>query len=280
MNTDPGPLPRTRCGVVGSPIAHSLSPVLHRAAYAHLGLDWRYERHEVTESGLRAFVDGLEASWRGLSLTMPLKHEAVRVASDVSDLVRLVGAANTLVLDGDRRYADNTDVPGLAAALREGGVGDVDRATVLGGGATAASAVAALAGIAGRVDVVVRDPSRAAGVMRLADAVGLSCTVVPWPEAPAALQAPLVVATTPKGAADALASEVPTAPGVLFDVLYDPWPTPLAGAWAVAGGRVLGGLDLLVHQAVLQVELMTGAPVPVSVLRSALRDHESVGGGA
>lgn len=262
--------------MLGSPIAHSLSPRLHRAAYAHLGLDWEYERHEVTEPALRGFVDGLDASWRGLSLTMPLKHEAVRLATDVSDLARRVGAANTLVLDGPHRYADNTDVPGLAAALRERGVGRVERASVLGGGATAASALAALAGIAGHVDVVVRDPARAGAVVRLADAVQLPCDVVPWGDAGAALAAPLVVATTPKGAADALAANVPPSPGVLFEVLYDPWPTPLAAAWAAAGGVVLGGLDLLVHQAVLQVELMTGSAVPVAVLRSAL----SVGGAA
>jgi shikimate dehydrogenase len=280
VSTDAGPLPPTRCAVVGSPIAHSLSPVLHRAAYAHLGLDWVYERHEIAESGLRAFVDGLDGSWRGLSLTMPLKHEAVRLATEVSDLARRVGAANTLVFDGPRRFADNTDVPGLAAALRERGVERVEHATVLGGGATAASAVAALAGIAGRVEVVVREPARAAGVARVADAAGLACTLVPWTDAPAALRAPLVVATTPKGAADGLAASVPPGPGVLFDVLYDPWPTPLAAAWTAAGGRVLGGLDLLVHQAVLQVELMTGAQVPVAVLRAALGERGAVGGPA
>jgi shikimate dehydrogenase len=260
----------TRCGVAGSPIAHSLSPVLHRAAYAHLGLDWVYERHEVRDDGLAGFLDGLDGTWRGVSLTMPLKHEAVRLATEVSELARQVGAANTLLLGGPRRYAENTDVPGLVEALRERGVEAVGRATVLGGGATAASAVAALAGIAGRVEVVVRNPDRAAGVLQVADAVGVACQCLPWSDAARALTAPLVVATTPKGAADALSASVPAAPGVLFDVLYDPGPTPHAAAWGAAGGRVLGGLDLLVHQAVLQVELMTGAAVPVDVLRRAL----------
>lgn len=268
----------TRCGVAGSPIAHSLSPRLHRAAYAHLALDWEYDRHEVAEDDLRVFLDGLDASWRGLSLTMPLKHEALRLATGVSELARRVGAANTLVFEAGQRYADNTDVPGMVAALHERGVVRVAGATVLGGGATAASAVAALAGIAGRVDVVVRDPARAGGVLQVADAVGLRCAVVPWRDAAGALTAPLVVATTPKGAADALAGLVPGAPGVLFDVLYDPWPTPLAAAWTAAGGRVLGGLDLLVHQAVLQVGLMTGHAVPVDVLRRALPAPGSVGG--
>jgi shikimate 5-dehydrogenase len=244
--------------------------VLHRAAYSHLGLDWEYERHEVSETRLGAFLDGLDGTWRGLSLTMPLKHEAVRLATDVSPLARRVGAANTLLLDRGRRYAENTDVPGLVEALRERGVEKADHATVVGGGATAASAVAALAGFAGRVEVVVRNPDRAAEVLGVADAVGVACRVVPWSDAVGALAAPLVVATTPKGAADALSASVPAEPGVLFDVLYDPWPTPLAAAWGGAGGTVLGGLDLLVHQAVLQVELMTGAAVPVGVLRRAL----------
>jgi shikimate dehydrogenase len=260
----------TRCGVAGSPIAHSLSPALHRAAYAHLGLDWEYERHEVPQHQLRAFLDGLDRTWRGLSLTMPLKHEAVRLATDVSALAVRVGAANTLLLDRGRRYAENTDVPGLVQALRERGVEAVHRATVLGGGATAASAVAALAGIAGRVEVAVRNPDSAAGVLQVADGFGVACRVLPWSDAAGVLAAPLVVATTPKGAADALSASVPATPGVLFDVLYDPWPTALAAAWAEAGGTVLGGLDLLVHQAVLQVELMTDSAVPVDVLRRAL----------
>jgi shikimate dehydrogenase len=264
----------TRCGVAGSPIGHSLSPALHRAAYAHLGLDWSYDRHEVGERDLEAFLDGLDGSWRGLSLTMPLKHEALRLATRRSALAERVGAANTLVFGpGGERAADNTDVPGMIAALRESGVGTVPRAVVLGGGATGASAVAALAELTGAVTVAVRDPARAAGVRGVADAAGVSLDVVTWDELDAALAAPLVVSTVPKGAADALAAAVPATPGVLFDVLYDPWPTPLAAAWAAAGGAVLGGLDLLVHQAVLQVELMTGRTVPVEVLRAAVPRH-------
>jgi shikimate dehydrogenase len=127
------------------------------------------------------------------------------------------------------------------------------------------------------VEVVVRNPERAGGLLQVADAAGVGCRVLPWSEAAGALAAPLVVATTPKGTADALAASVPATPGVLFDVLYDPWPTPLAAAWGAAGGSVLGGLDLLVHQAVLQVELMTGSSVPVDVLRRALPENGRVG---
>jgi shikimate dehydrogenase len=259
-----------RCAVLGAPIAHSLSPALHRAAYAHLGLDWRYDAVEVTEPELSAFVAGLDATWRGLSLTMPLKGQAVAVADRADPLVQVVGAANTLVRTDDGAWvASNTDVPGIAAALAEVGVAQVGSATVLGGGSTAASALAALAGISRDVVVCVRSPARAGGLHRVASAVGIGLQVVAWDDAAAHLPAPLVVATTPTGAADALAAFVPDAPGALLDVVYDPWPTPLAQAWAAAGGTVRSGLDLLAHQAVLQVRLMTGQDVPVEVLRTA-----------
>ena len=93
-----------RCAVLGDPIAHSLSPALHRAGYAAVGLDWTYDAHRVAAGGLSEFVRGLDASWRGLSLTMPLKREALELASEASPIARLAGAANTLLLvDGALR---------------------------------------------------------------------------------------------------------------------------------------------------------------------------------
>jgi len=256
--------------VLGSPIAHSLSPTLHRAAYAWLGLRWSYTAVEVTEPELAAFVDSLDESWRGLSLTMPLKRVAVEVATDVAELVGTVGVANTLVLDGERRTAHNTDVGGMRSAMAAAGLGRVERATVIGGGATAATAVAAVAGLADSVVACVRSPRRASALAAVAERVGVTLHVAGWGETPAHLGAPLVVSTTPVGSTDAMAGSVPVGPGLLFDVVYDPWPTRLAAEWSAAGGAVLGGLDLLVHQAVGQVELMTGRSVPVSVLRDAV----------
>ena len=259
-----------RCAVLGSPVAHSLSPALHRAAYRHLGLDWQYEAIRVEEDELAGFLAARGREWRGLSITMPLKARAARLAERAEPLVRTVGAANTLVRAEDGVWEGwNTDVPGLVGALAEVDVTRVDAATVLGGGSTAASAVAALAGVAGRVVVCVRTPARAAALGPVAAAVGLPIEVVGWDEAAARLAAPLVVVTTPAGAADVWAGSVPAVPGLLLDVVYHPWPTVLAAAWAAAGGRVLGGLDLLVHQAALQVRLMTGRDVPVLVLREA-----------
>ncbi|MBT2385983.1 shikimate dehydrogenase [Streptomyces sp. ISL-11] len=264
---------RHRAAVLGSPIAHSLSPVLHRAAYAELGLgEWTYDRFEVDEAALPGFLDGLDAAWAGLSLTMPLKRAVIPLLDSVSDTAASVEAVNTVVLTGDgRRVGDNTDIPGIAAALRERGVEKVASAAVLGAGATASSALAALARIcAGEVTVYVRSAERAAEMREWGERLGVSVRTADWSRAAEALVAPLVIATTPAGATDALADAVPQRPGTLFDVLYEPWPTPLAAAWAARGGAVLGGLDLLVHQAVLQVELMTGrAPAPLAAMRAA-----------
>ncbi|MEV5239413.1 shikimate dehydrogenase [Streptomyces cinnamoneus] len=262
-----------RAAVLGSPIAHSLSPVLHRAAYAELSLgEWTYDRFEVDEAALPAFLDGLDPSWAGLSLTMPLKRAVIPLLDSVSATARSVEAVNTVVFTDDgRRLGDNTDIPGIEAALRERGVERVDTAAVLGAGATASSALAALARICtGEVTAYVRSAERAAEMRQWGERLGVAVRTADWSRAAEALAAPLVIATTPAGATDALAGAVPERPGTLFDVLYEPWPTPLAAAWAQRGGTVLGGLDLLVHQAVLQVEQMTGrAPAPLAAMRAA-----------
>ncbi|MFC8174728.1 shikimate dehydrogenase [Streptomyces sp. NPDC057235] len=262
-----------RAAVLGSPIAHSLSPVLHRAAYAELGLhDWSYERFEIDEAALPGFVDGLDGSWAGLSLTMPLKRAVIPLLDGISDTAASVEAVNTVVLHEDgRRTGDNTDIPGMIAALRERGVEKVEAASVLGAGATASSALAALARVcAGPVTAYVRSEARAEEMRGWGERLGVDVRTADWDRAAEALDAPLVIATTPAGTTNALAAAVPDAVGTLFDVLYDPWPTPLAAAWSDRGGKVVGGLDLLVHQAVLQVELMTGrAPAPLAAMRAA-----------
>ncbi|MDT3399203.1 shikimate dehydrogenase [Streptomyces sp. B1866] len=264
---------RRRAAVLGSPIAHSLSPVLHRAAYAALDLsDWRYDRFEVDEAALPGFLARLDpAEWAGLSLTMPLKRAVLPLLDEVGGSAAAVEAANTVVFTGaGRRTGDNTDIPGMVAALAERGVTRVPAAAVLGAGATASSALAALARVCdGEVTAYVRGPARAAEMLRWGRRLGVAVRTADWSAAAEALRAPLVVATTPAGAADALAGYVPDRPGTLFDVLYDPWPTPLAAAWAARGGAVVGGLDLLVHQAALQVELMTGRPAPLAAMRAA-----------
>ncbi|MFD4728131.1 shikimate dehydrogenase [Streptomyces seoulensis] len=262
-----------RAAVLGKPIAHSLSPVLHRAAYAELGLgDWSYDRFEVDEAGLAGFFAGLGPEWAGLSLTMPLKRAVMPLLDEVSETAALVDAVNTVVFTEDgRKTGDNTDIPGMVAALREHGIEEVESAAVLGAGATASSALAALARICpGEVVVYVRSAARAAEMREWGERLDVDVRTADWADAAEALHAPLVIATTPAGTADALASAVPERPATLFDVLYDPWPTELAARWSMFGGAVVGGLDLLVHQAVLQVERMTGrAPAPLEAMRRA-----------
>ncbi|MEU6415736.1 shikimate dehydrogenase [Streptomyces spiralis] len=262
-----------RAAVLGSPIAHSLSPVLHRAAYEELGLvDWSYDRFEVDEEGLPAFFDGLGPEWAGLSLTMPLKRAVIPLLDGISDTAASVEAVNTVVLTEDgRRTGDNTDIPGMVAALREHGIEQVESAAILGAGATASSALAALARVCtGEVVAYVRSEARATEMRQWGERLGVEVRTAHWSDAEHALRAPLVIATTPAGTTDPLATAVPERPATLFDVLYDPWPTALAARWSMAGGAVVSGLDLLVHQAVLQVEQMTGrAPAPLDAMRRA-----------
>ncbi|PKW06583.1 shikimate dehydrogenase [Streptomyces sp. 1222.5] len=262
-----------RAAVLGSPVAHSLSPVLHRAAYDELGLaDWSYDRFEVDEAALPGFFEELGPEWAGLSLTMPLKRAVIPLLDGISDTAASVDAVNTVVLTDDgRRLGDNTDIPGMVAALREHGIEEVGSAAILGAGATASSALAALARICtGEIVAYVRSEARAAEMREWGERLDVDVRTADWADAAEALRAPLVIATTPAGTTDALAAAVPERPTTLFDVLYDPWPTELAARWSMFGGAVVSGLDLLVHQAVLQVEQMTGrSPAPLEAMRHA-----------
>jgi shikimate dehydrogenase len=262
----------TRCAVLGSPIEHSLSPTLHRAAYAEMGLDWSYDAVEVTEGSLAGFLAGLDGSWRGLSLTMPLKRAVVPLLDELSPGAQQGRAANTVLLDGGQRVGHNTDIPGAAAALTERHPEPLRSATVLGGGATAASVLLALADLGcERASLVVRDPERA----------GETLDVVRSLARPPVLEV-LRLGTEPVPDADVLVSTIPAAAqdrwviallertALLFEVLYDPWPTPLVAVARTSGLPVVSGLDLLVHQAALQVVLMTGVEgAPLAVMRAA-----------
>lgn len=261
--------------MLGSPIAHSLSPVLHAAAYRALGLgDWTYRAVECDEAALPQVLRDLEAEGlAGVSLTMPLKRAVLPLLARVERLAADVGAANTVLFGGviGDWWGANTDVPGFVTALRGAGVARVRRCAVLGAGATATSALAALAELrVAAVDVFARRPDAAGALVDAAARFGVDVVVRPWAEAGDAAGAELIVATTPAGATDEFAGELPASlRGVLFDVVYSPWPTRLAAAWRDRGGTVIGGLELLVEQAALQVKLMTGLEPPVAAMRAA-----------
>jgi shikimate dehydrogenase len=262
-----------RAAVLGKPIAHSLSPVLHTAGYAAAGLaGWTYTAVECAESELAGFVAGLGPQWAGLSLTMPLKEVALQVAGTVSPLALALGAANTLVPGPTGWYADNTDAPGMVDALRAAGTPDGVAVAILGGGGTARAALAAARELRARsVTVYVRRPVAGDELRPVAAALGVPLAVAPWSLAAGACHDDdLVVSTVPKGGADHLAGADWRPGGVLFDVVYDPWPTPVAAAATRAGCRVVSGLDLLLTQGARQFELYTGVPAPVAEMRAAL----------
>ena len=269
-----GPASGRRCAVLGHPITHSLSPTLHRAAYAELELDWSFDAIDVTAEQLADFVTSAAAPpWRGLALTMPLKRAALPLLDRVDDRVRLVGAANTLLWEPDgSRSGANTDVPGVIAALGEADASVADRgsAVVLGAGATAAAAVAALAELGlERVTLRARDAERAEPTRLVAEECGLAAQVedldAPW------VGADVLVSTVPAAVAVGVVPDAgwrSARPAVVLDTTYDPWPSPLLVRAEGAGARVVTGVDLLVHQAVEQIALMTGRRVDAAWLGS------------
>ena len=261
-----------KAAVLGSPIAHSLSPALHRAAYAGLGLDgWSYEAVECGEAGLAGLLAGCGPEWAGLSLTMPLKRAVLPLLDRTDPVAAATGGANTVVFSGGARHGYNTDVAGLVAALAGAGLGDAPAgALILGAGATACSALAALRELGLReATAAVRDPARAQGLLAAASRLGMRVELSAFGSD---VGAELLISTLPAGAADFYAERLRgTAhpPAMIMDVVYHPWPTPLATAASQAGSVVVGGFELLLHQAARQVELMTGQQAPVQAMRDA-----------
>jgi shikimate dehydrogenase len=258
-----------RAAVLGSPIAHSLSPALHRAAYGALGLDWVYDAIEVTEEQLPAFMAGLDETWAGLSLTMPLKAAVIPLLDQVDETAARINAVNTVIPGASGWHGVNTDVFGIVRALRERGVATPVTASVLGGGATARSAIAALAELkVSHVSVIARRPDAAAAIVDLAQALGLTAVAVSFEPSAPPMGVDVVISTLPGEAASGWAAVVGAATGVLLEAAYHPWPTPLAAAWP--NSSIASGRDMLLWQAVRQVELMTGLTAPVSAMASAL----------
>jgi shikimate dehydrogenase len=272
-------VPPRSAAVLGKPVGHSLSPVLHRAAYRALGLTgWRYTAIECDEPELAGVLARSDGDVVGYSCTMPLKRQVLRVASSASSEASAIGAGNTLLRTAAGWHADNTDWIGIRDALAAASVPVPGRVAVLGAGGTAQAALAALAAApphdAGRrqVSVLVREPSRAADLLATARRLALPVTVAPLADPEPWLAADLVIATLPAGAADGCAGWAFRAEQALLDVVYSPWPTPLAAAFAAAGAPVVSGAAMLLYQAARQVELMTGSAAPVEAMRAALRE--------
>ena len=259
-----------KAAVLGSPIAHSKSPQLHLAAYRALGLtDWTYERIECGADELPGVVGGFGPEWVGVSVTMPGKFAALHFADERTDRAELVGSANTLLRTPRGWRADNTDIDGVMGALGAA----TDRAVVSGSGGTAPAAIVALAELGvGDITVVARNPDKAARLVELATRVGAAarfCDLDGGAVADRVTGAGVLVSTLPADVAGRYSDVFAGAP-VLLDAIYDPWPTPLAAAVAAAGGRVISGLQMLLHQAFAQVEQFTGLPAPREAMIAAL----------
>jgi shikimate dehydrogenase len=263
-----------KAAVLGKPIAHSLSPVLHRAAYEGLGLDnWTYDLVECDESGLPAYVESRGPEWAGLSLTMPLKRAVLPLLDHVDHMAAATGGANTVVFRPEGRYGYNTDVQGIVDALTEAGVTAPGTVAIIGAGATACSALAAAGELgAPGAEVFLRDPARAAAVLATADRLALKVRLRPLEDLRQGVAQDLLISTVPAGAATIYAERTVfsrTPPIAVMDVVYHPWPTPLAQAAAQSGAIVATGFAMLLHQAAAQVELMTGKPAPLEAMRTA-----------
>jgi shikimate dehydrogenase len=263
-----------RAAVLGSPIGHSLSPVLHTAAYRALGLSgWSYAAIECDRAGLPAVLASCGPDWAGLSLTMPLKRAVLPLLDQAEDLVAEVGGANTVIFTGRARHGYNTDVPGMMTALTRAGGSATGAVVILGAGATACAALAAVRGLGGTAaTVAMRDRSRAGELMAAASRLGLRVELLGYGRLPRSAGKPLLISTVPAGAADVYAEKITAsalAPAAVLDVAYDPWPTRLAAAALRAGVPLADGFELLLHQAARQVELLTGRAAPLSAMRQA-----------
>ena len=269
-----------RAYVLGHPIAHSLSPALHRAAYAYLGeANLEYDRRDTLPDDLPAIMRGVrnpagteEAPYiAGLSVTMPLKTAVIQYCDELSETARVTGAVNTVYPRGEKVLGDNTDVIGIVNALRHAGLEpdpERDEPAVIGGGATAISALTALHQLGySRVSVYARSLHKLGSVQEAADRLGVQLEQVSLAELPQNLAERghhPVISTLPAHAADGWASQLSGLKGasathrpVLLDVAYNPWPSVLASAWEANGGTVVSGLEMLLYQAVEQVLLFT-----------------------
>ena len=254
----------TTLQVWGDPIEHSRSPILHAAAYAALGLDWQYSRRQVTADGFAAELQGLDESYRGLSLTMPLKEAAFAAAGWRDDRAQRTGAVNTLLLGSGRPRGFNTDVGGFLGALRDTGVTAVSRARIVGAGATAASALVALteAG-AETIEVLARTPAKAMSLLEAAASMGVTATAIAIDDASRFGTVDATIATLPGGAtlSEAAAEAIAETSTVLLDAVYAPWPTQLAEAFGAQHKQAASGELMLLHQALLQVRVFVNEDV-------------------
>ena len=237
-----------------------------------MGLVSDYTRIEIKAGELNAFLSTCDQSWTGFSLTMPLKEEVLSFTSNVSLLSQRIRNANTLVQKDGEWFATTTDVSGFTQALASHGRDASGDVLIIGAGATARAAAAACDGIADRITVMNRSPSRVESISNCVEFSELD--FVSWEDASVIASADLIISTTPQGVSDCLVDHFPANPtAVFFDVLYKPWPTKVLAAWSAAGGQIIDGLELLVHQGIDQIELFSGQSIDRSSMSQLMRSQ-------
>jgi shikimate dehydrogenase len=256
--------------VLGSPISHSLSPLLHNSAYDFLGLKGEYTAIDTPAGSLATFLSSHGGEFDYLSLTMPLKEEALSLNVKLDELTQRIQSANTLIKRNEQWSLTSTDGVGLIHALHHAGLDSFQSVLVLGAGGTARAVVGSLDAHSQRIEVVsrssVREPALRSAISR-ADFV-----YSPWRFDINFSSYDLIINTTPAGAADTLTQVIePGIRATLFDVIYKPWPTQLAARWADCGGRVINGLELLLYQGIEQIELAISEPIDRLTLSNHLR---------
>lgn len=262
-----------KAAVLGSPISHSLSPLLHTIAYTELGLESEYTRIDVKAGKLKDFLENCGPTWSGFSLTMPLKEEVLNFANIISPLAARIRSANTLIQSPSGTLsASTTDVSGFTHALSAHGRDVGGGVLIIGGGATARAAVSACDGISTRISVMVRSLSRVEEISNSAEFSDLE--FIEWGDTTLFETAELIISTVPEGVSDSLVKDFPTKPaGIFFDVLYNPWPTMALKVWNDRGGEIVDGLDLLIHQAIDQVAIFSGQYVERTKMAQLMRRH-------
>ncbi len=259
-----------RAAVLGSPISHSLSPLLHQSAYKILGVEGSYEAIEVGSGQLSQFLADKDFGWTGFSLTMPLKEEVLLLADTVDPVALKISSANMLYRRDNSWFAASTDITGFGYALDSRGFSKGKTATILGAGATARAVVGALDGRVDEISIISRNTGREEAIRKCA--TQSSITFLPWEYTTPIAQSDLVVNTTPLYGADLFADYLPAKVSTLFfEVLYRPWPTVLLAGWRENGGETMDGIDLLVHQAIEQIALFTGVSVDRDSMAKELR---------
>jgi shikimate dehydrogenase len=256
--------------VLGSPISHSLSPLLHTTAYEALGFQGSYEKIEIKTGGLKAFLETLDSSWHGLSLTMPLKEEVIAQVSEISELALRVQSANTLFRKNHEWAATTTDVSGFAQSLNQHGIQANGHVLIIGAGATARAAAAACDGTASEITVLNRSTARVPDMSRAV--LRSTLNFIDWDSQQIFDHIDLVISTTPSGASDVLVEQFPiTTKVAYFESLYNPWPTKALKEWEKRGGLAIDGLDLLIHQGIEQIAIFTQLEFNKAEMYSLLR---------